>query len=200
MLGVDPISGIYQFDDGSGNAVFDPDQTRSKSFLARVNTSPKYFGGLQNTISFKGLSLDIFMQFVKQNGRNYLYSFDSFPGRLVNGLGNQPIESFERWKQIGDKSKIQRFSNGQLFDSYNYASQSDAAYSDASFVRLKNVSLSYNLPNQWTRKLHLHTLQVFILGQNLLTITEYKGLDPESQSVTALPPLRMITTGIKLKL
>ena len=79
---------------------------------------------------------------------------------------------------------------------YQYYTNSDAAIQDASFIRLKNVSLAYNFPSPWVKDLKLSTLQVYVHAQNLLTITGYKGLDPETLS-SALPTIRMMIAGIK---
>jgi hypothetical protein len=67
---------------------------------------------------------------------------------------------------------------------------------DASFIRLKNVSLAYNAPSTWIKQLKMQTLQVYLRGQNLLTITHYRGMDPETQGIS-LPPLKMLIAGIR---
>ncbi len=76
--------------------------------------------------------------------------------------------------------------------------ESNAGYSDASFIRLKNLSFAYELPNRWKNKSKLKTCQVYLQGQNLLTITKYIGLDPETRSSTTLPPLKILTLGLKV--
>jgi hypothetical protein len=83
---------------------------------------------------------------------------------------------------------------------YFSAEASTGAYSDASYIRLKNMSLSWQLPGAWTKKVCLEDCQFYLHGQNLFTITKWKGMDPETQSVTALPPLRVITLGLKVSL
>jgi hypothetical protein len=74
---------------------------------------------------------------------------------------------------------------------------SDKIIGDASFIRLKNLSLSYSLPEKLIRKAFIQNCKVYLQCQNLLTITNYQGLDPETQSIS-LPPLRMFTSGIQL--
>ncbi len=71
---------------------------------------------------------------------------------------------------------------------------------DASFMRLKNISLSYNLPKQWLQLLGLKNAQLLFQGQNIFTFTKYVGLDPESQSMSNLPPLRSLVAGIRINL
>ncbi|MNY27747.1 TonB dependent receptor [compost metagenome] len=76
-------------------------------------------------------------------------------------------------------------------DTYYKYFESDGAISDASYVRLKNISLSYEIP--------IKDLQcrVFFEGQNVLTFTKYKGADPEFKSSGYLPPLRVLSAGIQ---
>jgi hypothetical protein len=81
-----------------------------------------------------------------------------------------------------------------------WLASSDAIYSDASYIRLRNAALSWQLPNQFIKKLHFEQARIFVQGQNLLTITNYQGLDPENRSTSLLPPLRILTTGIQLTL
>jgi hypothetical protein len=77
---------------------------------------------------------------------------------------------------------------------------SDRGFSDASFIRLKNISISYTLPENFNSKIKVENIRVFVQGQNVATITNYKGLDPETQSVQSLPPLRVFTGGIQITL
>ncbi len=74
---------------------------------------------------------------------------------------------------------------------YRYI-QSDAIVEDASFIRLKNLSVSYSLPSRLASTLHAQQVRAYVQGQNLLTITNYTGLDPEVAGSQALPTLRMI--------
>ena len=114
-------------------------------------------------------------------------------------LGNQPAVVMNRWQHPGDVANFQKFS--QSYDSafyayvINSAIYGDNAISDASFIRLKNAAISYSLPQAWQRTLHMKNARVYIEGENLLTFTNYFGLDPETQT-TSLPPLRTIVLGI----
>ena len=56
------------------------------------------------------------------------------------------------------------------------------------------------MPSTWSTRLKLKNLRLFVLGQNLLTITNYKGLDPETLNVNVLPPLRVIAFGVQVSL
>ena len=74
---------------------------------------------------------------------------------------------------------------------------SDYLISDASFIRLKNLALSYSFPRKWQQKAKLQAARIYLQAQNLFTITSYRGLDPETQGLS-LPPLRMITGGFQV--
>lgn len=190
--GVDPESGVYLFFDTDGKKVTDPG-TDFKNRTIAINKAPTIYGGLTNNISYKGFALDILLQFVKQKGQNFEYGgINADPGFMTN----QPKSVLSRWRQAGDISRIQKFSqNYSLFQSNDYARNSDFSYVDASFIRLKNISLSYDL--SFLKRAALHNIKISIQGQNLLTLTKYKGIDPENQSLTVLPPLKVLTFGLQ---
>ena len=206
-MGVDPSTGSYQFADKQGNPTSDPYADLDGNY--RVITAPMFFGGLSNTFTYRGFSLDVFLQFTKQMGINYLYDPILFnnPGYLFStngGLigGNRPVTVLNRWQNPGDISKIQKFSasNPDVDQSYALAQASDVAYTDASFIRIKNISLSYTISQSWKQKMKIQSMKIYIQGQNLWTFTKYKGLDPETQSLTVLPPLRIVTAGVQIGL
>lgn len=189
--GVDPETGLYTFKDidGDGAATVEHDGQFAKE------VSQKYYGGVNNSLKYGNFQLDIFFQFVKQTGYSYMASFPS-PG----SFSNQPDVVVSRWEKPGDISNIQQYSlAGGTTAYYNYLS-SDAAIVDASFIRLKNVSLSWDIPRKWLSKTPLQASRIFVLGQNLFTFTNYLGLDPENQNVNFLPPLRTISFGANITL
>jgi hypothetical protein len=151
-----------------------------------------------NSFQWNGFSLDIFFQFTKQVGTNIFYAFGLMPGTL----SNQPTAILNHWQKSGDIKPYQQFSqdySGNSYNGFSIAQASDYAYSDASFVRLKNLSLSYTIPSILNQKWHIQNFRVYIQGQNLLTITRYLGIDPESQAL-GLPPLRVWTVGFQITL
>lgn len=190
--GVDPATGVYQFYDNKGNLTFTPG---IDDLTAQVNTDPKWYGGLQNSFTYKNFTLDFFLQFVKQLGTNYYFLSPQAPGRSYYGDGNQPVAVLDRWQKPGDKATFQKFtsSSGNIANAYAYQQYSDGAYADASFIRLKNVSLGYQLPKVFLQKLNIQQARFYFQAQNLYTISGYKGLDPEGQGTT--PPLSIWTIG-----
>ena len=197
--GVDPTTGIYQVSDIHDNPAVVPNTT--SDIISLIDLAPKYYGGFDNSISFKGLELSFLFQFVKQLGRNYLYNL--VPGYFNNGSGNQPITVLSRWQKPGQNSSIQRFNqnlNNAILNGYSYVQTSDQFYSDGSYIRLKNLSFSWKLPKSWMQKTHFQNVRLFVQGQNLLTFTHFQGLDPETLTNTTLPPLRVWTFGVQLGL
>jgi TonB-linked SusC/RagA family outer membrane protein len=192
--GLDPNTGLYTFEDTNHDGTIDGSELQLIKSVAQ-----QYFGGFQNSFSYKGWSLDVFFQFVKQTGFDYYSTANVFPGSF--NTGNVPTYFLNRWQKPGDITTTGRFTtgNGAGAFSWYYLESSDYTIVDASFIRLKNVSLSYDLPVSWQKKLSLSRAQIYLQAQNLFTITGYKGLDPETQGLS-LPPLRMITLGLKLSL
>lgn len=192
-FGVDPVSGQYQFLDRDGKVTINPDFMTD---TYPININPSFQGGFQNTFTIGGFELDLLFQFIKQKGKNNLFAVNPSTANL-----NAPQTVLDRWKTPGDQSLIQRYSRKSGMSAlYRLANGSDASYSDASFVRMKNLSVSYSVPTQIKEMFKIHELRVYLQCQNLFTITSYKGGDPETRSFATLPPLRVITTGIKVTL
>lgn len=188
LLGVDPQTGFYTFEDmNKDGAVTDAD----KLYVNEIRQD--FYSGISNTVSYKGFNLDVFIQFVRKNGLSPLYN-----GNVPGYMGNQPAGVLDGvWTGPGDRSAvIQRYTT--TFDEgmnafYQYQA-SNAMIVDQTYARLQNVSLSYNLPTSLMRNVRS---RIFLNGQNLLTITGYKGLNPETQ-LNVLPPLRTIVLGAHL--
>lgn len=187
--GLNSTTGLFQFLDSKGNITDLP--TESPSL---VNNDPYFYGGFQNSFYFKGFSLDIFFQFTKRTGADLSYGYNIAPGQLGGGLGNQPTTVLDRWQIKGDQTFQQQFSTVNTGLTQFYTQFSDAPYTDIYFIKLKNIALSWQIPDKWRDNLHLQNLKLFILAQNVFTITDYFGMDPESRGI-GLPPLRVITLG-----
>lgn len=192
FLGVDPLTGVYVVADKTSNPTSLPNIATDLNVV--INTAPSLYGGFQNNIRFRGFELDFLFQFVKQNAFNY--AFGSFPG---NPKTNQPVWVLQAWKKPGDIATVQRMNaNGGIASQYRNATSSDAAYEGASYARLKNISLSWQLPQKWKNAAHLQNARLFLQGQNLITITKYKGLDPENANINTLPNLKVLTFGAQI--
>ena len=185
--GVDPETGVYSFEDYNGDGAISSLEDREWI----EDLAPEFYGGLGNNISIGRVNLDFFFQFKQQRAYN-IFRFGSTPGFRAN----DPVELLDRWRMPGDMNPIQRASSGLSLEEDRGALQarSSAAVSDASFVRLRNISLNYAIP---TLRNGLEA-NVYLQGQNLFTFTKYTGPDPEQPSNTRLPILRQVTLGIQL--
>lgn len=192
FLGVNPTTGTYIVEDYNKDGIisFPADY----QFLG--NTDPKFYGGFQNSLEYSRVSLSFFLDFRKQIGRNYLAYIDRNPPGIAL---NQPSVVLNRWQNVGDNAMIQkltsRFFGSTAATGANYLSNSNGIYSDASFIRLKNVSISYTFSPELLKKLHIETSRVYLNAQNILLITNYRGADPETQDIYVLPPLKTVVIG-----
>lgn len=192
VLGVDQATGDYLFKSSDGKAV-----TFSEAVpIQTVDIAPDFFGGIQNTFKLGNFSIDFLLQYVRQTGMNSLYNPLWTPGVIRN----QPVDVLKRWRFEGDVAERQRFSqDGSVSDPYQRVVMlSDMAYVNASFLRCKNVSISWQVPDAFKDRLRLNSCRIYLQCQNLFTITDYRGWDPESQSISGIPPLRVVTAGVQM--
>ncbi|WP_158280795.1 SusC/RagA family TonB-linked outer membrane protein [Pararcticibacter amylolyticus] len=196
FTGVDPKTGLYTIQDADNNGA-----GTSADFQPLQNTDPKYYGGMNNSFSYKGFTLSFFLQFTKQLGVHWRTN------NLFNSPGtayNVPVEALDRWQTEDQITDVQKFttSSGSIIGTSGFFAMmfSSAKFTDASFLRLKNASLTYELPSEWIRHLGMRSGRFYIQGQNLITITGYKVSDPEIQNYTIMAPLRTIAGGLQFTL
>jgi TonB-linked SusC/RagA family outer membrane protein len=193
-LGVNDTTGTYQYQSKDGPT----DKPSSPGdYVTSKPVTQSFYGGFENTFKYKGFQLDILIQFVKQQGFNY-YRYSGYQAGLFNE--NALTQVLARWQKSGDISNFGRYSTNYGADPYGDLRNSDFPITDASFIRFKNLAFSYELPKPWQKAVHLHNGRVYLQCQNLLTITKFTGLDPETGGSLGLPPLRMITGGLQVAL
>jgi TonB-linked SusC/RagA family outer membrane protein len=200
--GVDPATGNYNFYNAAGQkGEFTPlispvtlNQQVDRNVF--VDRAPKWYGGILNSLSYKNFSMDFLVTVTKRVGPSYLASLTLSPGPAFNipvDLANQ------RWMKPGDVTTVPKATQGiKAFLNQNLFQYSTGAFSDATYARLQNLSFSYRLPARLIRKAHLSTLSVYVAGQNLLTVSKFGGLDPETLSTSARSPLRIFTGGLTI--
>lgn len=140
-----------------------------------------YYGGISNTFTYKNLTLDVFIQFQGgnevQNGD--LFNLDEFG----NNQNNQRVRNLDYWRNPGDVTAIGRPYQGGVQDGFGAETAGGVVgtrqISDATYARLKNIGLTYNLPQEFVTKIGLSNVSVFIQAINLITWTKYDGIDPE---------------------
>jgi TonB-dependent starch-binding outer membrane protein SusC len=191
-------AGDVQFEDLNGDNIINANDQRIIG-----SAVPKYFGGLTNTFSFKGFELNVFVQFVQGNS---IYNNTRSFAEGMNSVFGQIATTQNRWTTTKTDATMPRAVWG---DPSNNRRVSNRWLEDGSFVRLKNISFSYNLPTSIVEKIKLSGLKFYIQVENLYTWTNYSGLDPEvstfSVSNTApgtdfltFPQARTLTFGLNV--
>lgn len=180
FTGIDPATGVPSYQDMNEDGAI--------TFAADRYAAPQghpYFGGLTNSFTYKGLTLDVSFLFNHRMG--YLNNSSSYP--LGVGLTNQNATALERWMAPGDHSLYPGATSVSSSPYSNYTS-SDANWGDASFIKLKTVSISYLLSRRWTQKIGFSSVSIFARGENLYTWAKQKyTYDPESTVSGAAPGL-----------
>ncbi|MDH5379806.1 MAG: TonB-dependent receptor [Cyclobacteriaceae bacterium] len=199
FMGVDPTTGESIFEDynGDGSSTTDDNQVIG-------DHNPDFYGGFTNTFSYKGLSLDVFFQFVQGvDVYNYSQGFAMFPGSPW-GLNTSLLD---RWQNPGDITDIPKLSTVRGLN----GADNSRFLEDGSYVRLKNIKLSYEFPQDLISKAKIKNLTVYALGSNILTFTKYTGADPEISSLAntstakgtdflSFPQAKMYSIGLNIGL
>jgi TonB-linked SusC/RagA family outer membrane protein len=174
-------------------AVYDPanpsDVSKQGSLSASddrkvLGTSlPKWYGGFNNTFAWKGLDLNIFMRF---SGGNKIMNATRQRTLLNLDFSNNGKEILGRW-QSADKpgdGMTPRIGYGDDNPLFNTSVADSHFVEDGSFLKLSNLALGYTLPTALSSKIDVAKIRLYVQAQNLLTITGYTGMDPETRSYT----------------
>ncbi len=199
--GVDPNNGdalYYKKDNTTTN-----DYNKAENFVVG-NPNPKLIAGFGNTISYRGVDLSVLFQGVF--GNQIMNGAGGFMSASFDWFDNQTRDQIGRWQKKGDITQIPqlRLAGG------NGISASSRYIENGDYVRLKNVTLSYNIPATAISNLHLTSARFYVTGVNLLTFTKYKGWDPEVNAdyragnrnqggdFYSAPQIRNISVGLNL--
>ena len=202
FLGVNPATGDAVYRDVDGNGIINADDQTVVG-----NYQPDFIGGITNTFSYKGLSLDVFFQFVQ--GVQVYNNNRAFMEQLGTSPWGMDASVLRRWQQPGDMTDIPRAATASTVGLNN--ADNSRFLENGSYLRLKNISLGYNLPATLLSKVGLSSVKVYVTGQNLLTFTEYSGFDPEvnvfnntntgqGTDFLTYPQSKMVMFGINLGL
>ena len=135
------------------------------------NGTPKWYGGITNTFSYKGVDLSFMFQF---NYGNDVYNATRiYASQTQDQRANMMAEVADRWTATNASNSVPRW------DGYVKNEIYSRFIEDGSFLRLKSLTLGYTLPQHWTRKFYVSKLRVYFSGQNLFVVTGYTGYDPE---------------------
>ena len=205
FAGVDKNDGLAMWytkgNHGNGKTVheFNPEtmtKTYSNDLLQDVGKSyyPNMNGGFGFTASWKGLSLNADFAFVLNKYMlNIDYQFSTNNANAKQGF-NQSRDMLKMWKKPGDITDIPSLATENVFDT--------RVLQNASFLRLKNLTLSYSLPQQWMQATRFFdSVRIYATARNLFTATKYKGGDPEKDGNISLgfyPSTRQYMLGVEV--
>jgi TonB-linked SusC/RagA family outer membrane protein len=192
-------SGVFSFRDLNKDGKLDDSDL---TVLGKLDAT--CFGGIENVFKWNRWEVSIFMEGKVQTGIVYqtaIYA-NTPPGSIIYGyLSNGTTEMVNRWRKPGDAALYQKLTMNENSDAYkaigNYLGSS-GVLTNASYLRLKTVSLYYHWNKYLLRKFGVQNGAFYIKGQNLFTLTPYKGADPENQSIVTMPPLRSIVVGLEV--
>jgi hypothetical protein len=180
FTGINEETGLYNFEDYNGDGIITEEDR--KYF---IDLSPKFYGSLNQNLNYGNWSLNFMFQFVKRNAFTTMRS-SPVPGMMFNQPAEMLSGVYQQLYTSGlNTEALSAFSNFQL---------SNGVVSDASFIRLKTLSMSYRIPSSLVG---VGECILSLYGHNLLTLTKYKGYDPE-QTLNYTPVLRRISFGAKL--
>jgi len=198
--GVNPTTGLATYKDLNGDGIIDFTNDRSVGYYGHP-----YYGGMNNSISYKSFSLDFMFQY------NHRYgvlnpTLTSSPAGI--NYTNQSTALVDRWNAVGDVATFPAAST-VTDPSYSNLTSSNVNWGDASYLKLKTVSLNYTFPKQLVSKLKLSNLSAYVQGQNIYTWAKQKYVyDPDSTvpgtgsalgtgQYIAIPQVRTIVIGLK---
>lgn len=188
--------GFVKYKDLNGDGVITTDD---RTIIG--NGNPDWYGGLTNTFNFKGWDLSFLLQFTVGNDVYNAQRMYSTQTRLE--MMNNLAEVKDRWTPTNASNKVPSAKGYVAYDVYSRFIE------DGSFLRLKNVTLGYTVPDKLSRKLYLSKVRLYATAQNLFCLTRYSGFDPEVNTLSsalmpgfdygAYPKTRVYTFGVELK-
>lgn len=145
--------------------------TAAEGVWMNKTSFPKWLGGFDNTFNYKGLQLEVFMQY---SGGNYLYN-STRSQLLTFSAVNNGTEIQKRWQKPGDVTDVPRL----YIDNNTHQNSSTRYMEKGDFLRVRQVRLSYVLPAAISQKFGSSRTNLFAMVQNAYVFTKYSGLDPE---------------------
>jgi TonB-linked SusC/RagA family outer membrane protein len=158
---------------------------------------PKWYGGFQNTFTYKGLELSVYM--IARYGQTINAEF--MAGRFnINGAGNG-LADFNYWTPENPTNDFPRPNTTKTWSSPNYTGYTSLNFVDGSFWKVKTVTLAYTLPSQISRKMFSDRIRLYATGNNIYTHAKFKALknyDPERGGSENSPLTRQFVFGANI--
>lgn len=199
--GVDPGTGLYKFKDFNGDHNID-----SLDEQVIGNFDPKMYYGLSNRLTIGNVEVALFIEGRKQQRINPISNsyVNTSPGRPNKDmLSNHPSIVWDRWRKEGDIARLQKYSisnSAIIADANKKANSSNLMLMNGSYLRLRSVSISWNLPPRLMGHLKITGCKFYLEALNLLTFTAYKGGDPTIFFTTSVPSTQSLAAGVEVML
>jgi hypothetical protein len=160
---------------------------------------PDFFGSIGNNFSYKGFDLSLLFNFSVGGQLYHYYGYSLWNDGYKSYKYTLPATQTDYWEKPGDVSKNPRPVWGGNKKSYKHSSR---FLMDNDYIRLKNISLGYNLPKSFVKKMKLNTVKFYVQGTNLLTFASQDLVDPEqspSGSISfRMPSSKTVTFGVSV--
>ena len=137
------------------------------------NPNPSWLFSMNNSLSYKGFELSVFLQGI---AGNKIYNANNIDNTGMAAAFNQTTDVLKRWQGEGTSNSMPRAVFG---DPNQNTRVSDRFVENGSYLRLKNITLSYTFPKQWLQKAQIENARLSLSCENVATITGYSGFDPE---------------------
>ncbi|NMM48328.1 SusC/RagA family TonB-linked outer membrane protein [Marinigracilibium pacificum] len=191
-------SSAYEDPLGSGRSVTSDYNDAERK---RLGTSlPKAFGGLNYSLNYKNLELSVYF-FYSLGGQVYNNDYATNMHDGTQPGSNLATDALNAWTPNNRYTDVPRYVKNNMDESNQMSSR---FIEDASYLRLKNITIGYNFPSDIYESLKIRNLKAFVSGENLFTLTKYKGYDPEvainGTTSNTIPGTKVITLGLKVEL
>jgi TonB-linked SusC/RagA family outer membrane protein len=193
--GVDPETGMIIYEDINGDGKIN---SSDKHYIGDAN--PDFIMGMTNTFSYKGFNLSVLMT---SSIGNDIYNASKIEMVGMYNGSNQITDVLRRWRVPGMVTDIPKA--GELYN----LKASTRWVEDGSYLKIKNISLSYDFSGKFLKKMHVRKISPYVSLENMITFTNYSGYDPEmseSSSATSMgidwgtyPNVKTMTFGVNVE-
>ncbi|MFA4871089.1 MAG: TonB-dependent receptor [Pedobacter sp.] len=188
------IPGDFKYQDTNGDGIINNQDVMA---IGHPNI-PEYNASLNMQFGYKGFQLSVLFNGVTNVSSNVVFQ--------SGGMNQYYTPMLDRWTPTNTNASWPVMRPG--LNANPNESLNDFTLQDASYIKLRNVQLSYTLPKKWLSMVRLNTLTVFVSGQNLKTWTNFYGIDPENSlsgnayasSISTIPTTKIVNFGLNLSL
>ncbi len=192
-----PHGGDVRFVDVNGDGIIDQNDQQVIG-----NPNPEFTGGINSTLTYKRVTFSALFTFSKGN---QIFNYTRQQLESQKGFQNQTLDVLNRWKVDGQLTNVPKATYGDPMTNSRF---SDRWIEDGSYIRLRTISATYNLPIKG--KANIKAIKLYATGNNLLTFTKYLGYDPEFSATESVftqgidtglePQFRSVQLGVRISL